>query len=307
MGRLVAQVPPQAWLAGLAVLIGLGVALAISTLWPGEVEERALRGYRAEKRQRGMTANGLLRLIWPLAVTFSYYARFVPDGSLRRGIAEKLRDAGEPLGLSVDEFLGLNLAVAVALGGVGATVCLVNGWSPLLALPFFFLGLVVPHGRLADLIKVRFKALNRGLPPAIDVVVMAMAAGLDFVNALGYLLGKWSNKRDPLFEELSRFHNDLLLGKTRREALLGLAERAPTDLVKTFCGSVIEAEQRGTPLNEALAIQAEVARTRRFQRAEQAAGRAGVLIKLPLVLVMLACLLVMVGPLLVKAVRGELF
>jgi tight adherence protein C len=76
--------------------------------------------------------------------------------------------------------------------------------------------------------------------------------------------------------------------------------------VRTFVANVVQAEQRGTPLVEILAIQADVARTRRFQTAEKIAGRAGVMVLLPLMLIFMATILVLFGGLIVKGIRGEL-
>lgn len=134
-----------------------------------------------------------------------------------------------------------------------------------------------------------------------------MGAGLDFVNAVRHVVEKWSDKRDPLCEELARFLHELGLGKTRREALEDLAYRAPTELVKAFVTNAIQAEKRGTPLVEILRIQAEVARTKRFQTAEKVAGRAGVVILMPLMFIFAATVLVMFGNLVVRGFRGQLF
>ena len=101
--------------------------------------------------------------------------------------------------------------------------------------------------------------------------------------------------------------HELSLGKTRKEALEDLAYRAPTELVKAFVTNATQAEKRGTPLVEVLRIQAEVARTKRFQTAEKVAGRAGVVILMPLMFIFAATVLVMFGSLIVKGFRGQLF
>ena len=86
-----------------------------------------------------------------------------------------------------------------------------------------------------------------------------------------------------------------------------LAYRAPTELVKAFVTNAIQAEKRGTPLVEILRIQADVARTKRFQTAEKVAGRAGVVILMPLMFIFAATVLVMFGSLIVKGFRGSFF
>ncbi|MCU1280056.1 MAG: Type secretion system protein TadC, associated with Flp pilus assembly [bacterium] len=290
--------------------LGLGAtaaALFVWVLYPGELPPVNLLGYRETKRREGLERSTLLRLVWPLARPLTWYARFIPGVGWRRDLERRLIAAGDPLGLSVDEAVGINLALLLCALGCAFLLDQAAHLGLLLYVLFLLVGAVMPTMFLSEVAQERFKQINRGLPPVLDLVVMAMTAGGDFMGSVGQVVSKWSRKRDPLYDELSRFVNDLMLGKTRREALESFAARAPTEIVKTFVGSVIEAEQRGTPLVEILAIQADVARTRRFQRAEQIAGRAGVLVKLPLILILAACMLVMFGGVIVKALRGELW
>lgn len=292
---------------GAAALAGAAMGLVVWVLYPGERRVVDLRGYRETKRKDGLERSTLIRLVWPLVGPLGWYARFIPGSAWREELRQRLIAAGEPLGLDVDEAVGLNLALVLCALGCAFGLEQVAHLGPLLYVLFLMVGAVMPSMFLSELTQERFKQINRGLPPVLDLIVMAMTAGGDFMGAVAQVVSKWSRKRDPLYDELSRFLNDLMLGKTRREALEAFAARAPTELVKTFVGAVIEAEQRGTPLVEVLAIQAEVARTRRFQRAEQIAGRAGVLVKLPLILILAACMLVMFGGVIVKALRGELW
>ena len=289
------------------VFAATATAMLVWLALPGEARLPQLLGYRETKRKEGLERNRLLRLVWPLAQRLTFYAHFLPFPGWRRDVAKKLIDAGEPLGMCVDEFIGLNLALALCGLGCAFVLDQAAHLGGSLYVVFFLVGVMVPSMYLSEIAQERFKSINRGLPPVLDLVVMAMTAGADFMGSVGQVVSKWSRKRDPLYDELSRFLNDLMLGKTRREALETFAARAPTELVKTFVGAVIEAEQRGTPLVEVLAIQADVARTRRFQRAEQIAGRAGVLVKLPLIVILAACMLVMFGGVIVKALRGQLW
>jgi tight adherence protein C len=294
------------WLISMCVTAGaaalaLGLAL-VPDRWSG-VE---LRGQRAAKRRAGLDENTLLRAVWPLVRAGAYYAARLPIGRWRARQTALLTDAGQPLGLSADELAGLTFALGVVglasafvvsqLNGMGAGIYVVGGG----------LGVMLPSLWLNEQVKNRFKSINRGLPQALDLIVMSMGAGLDFPGSVRQVVERWSDKRDPLYDDLSRFLGEISLGKTRREALEDLAARAPTQLVKTFVANAIQAEQRGTPLVEILATQAEVARTRRFQTAEKIAGRAGVVVLLPLMLIFVAVLLVLFGGLIVKGFRGTL-
>jgi tight adherence protein C len=271
------------------------------------MRDPVLRGYRATRRRDALAASALLRMSWPFIRLCTYYAQLVGAKEWKEKKSLQLRNAGEPLGLSPDEFLGLNIATTV--GGVSLAVLI--AW--LLGMGFgivivgAFLGMMMPNMWLSEKATVRLASINRGLPQALDLVVLSMGAGLDFIGAVRHVVEKWSDKHDPLCEELSRFLHELSLGKTRKEALEDLAYRAPTELVKAFVTNAIQAEKRGTPLVEILRIQADVARTKRFQTAEKIAGRAGVVILMPLMFIFAATVLVMFGSLIVKGFRGQLF
>jgi tight adherence protein C len=78
--------------------------------------------------------------------------------------------------------------------------------------------------------------------------------------------------------------------------LLELAKRAPTDSVVEFTNALIQADERGNPVAEVLAIQASVYRNKRSVRAEESAAKAGVAMVGPLMLVFLALMGLLLGP-----------
>jgi tight adherence protein C len=293
---------------GVALVAAAAAAAASVLLFiPSDLRDPVLRGYRATRRREALESSVLLRIAWPLIRLCTYYAQLVPAKEWKEKKSVQLRNAGEPAGLSPDELLGL--CIASTLGGTGLAVL----FSTALGMGFgfviigFFLGMMLPSLWLSEKAQSRLQSINRGLPQALDLVVLSMGAGLDFIGAVRHVVEKWSDKKDPLCEELSRFLHELSLGKTRKEALEDLAYRAPTELVKAFVTNAIQAEKRGTPLVEILRIQADVARTRRFQTAEKIAGRAGVVILMPLMFIFAATVLIMFGSLIVKGFRGQLF
>jgi tight adherence protein C len=294
-------------IAGLLSSAALAAATVLLFI-PHDLRDPVLRGYRASRRREALEGSALLRLFWPVIRLCTYYAQlftvrapaWVEETSLR------LRTAGEPMGLSAEEYLGFSIATCAVGTLVAVLFDQVAQMGFGVVIVGAFLGAILPMLWLSDLATVRMTRINRGLPQALDLVVLSMGAGLDFIGAVRHVIAKWSDQKDPLYVELSRFLHELSLGKTRREALEDLAFRAPTELVKSFSANVIQAEKRGTPLVEILRIQAEVARTRRFQTAEKVAGRAGVVILMPMMFIFAATVLVMFGGLIVKGFRGQL-
>jgi tight adherence protein C len=285
---------------------GIAAFVLVLAILPSSRRVVALTGYRANSRQEGLERNRALKLMWPLVELGTQYASRLAMPAWRARATELLREAGAPLGLDVDELFGVVFASTAVGLGMAFLINLVRPMGAGLYILGGAAGVFMPFQALSEQGKLRFKQINRGLPQALDLIVMAMGAGLDFTGSLRHVVERWRDKRDHMYIELHRFLHELSLGKTRREALEDLAVRAPTELVRTFVANVIQAEQRGTPLVEILAIQAEVARTRRFQTAEKIAGRAGVVILLPLMLIFAATLLVLFGGLIVKSMRGTL-
>jgi tight adherence protein C len=274
---------------------------------PSELRDPMLRGYRATRRREAIDGSALLKIFWPVIKLCTYYAQIIPAKEWKEKTSLKLRNAGEPWGLSPDEFMGLIIASVASATLAAFLFAAGTGMGYGVVIVAAFLGAMLPGIWLSDKATMRLQSINRGLPQALDLIVLSMGAGLDFIGAVKHVVEKWSDKRDPLCEELSRFLHELSLGKTRKEALEDLAYRAPTELVKAFVTNAIQAEKRGTPLVEVLKIQAEVARTKRFQTAEKIAGRAGVVILMPLMFIFAATVLVMFGSLIVKGFRGQLF
>jgi tight adherence protein C len=131
-----------------------------------------------------------------------------------------------------------------------------------------------------------------------------MSAGLDFPGAIRQLVEKSSDPGDALIEELRRLLQSLQLGRTRKQTLGDLAKHAPTSSVNEFVSALVQAEERGNPIAEVLAIQAVASRQRRTVAAEEAASRAGVAMVLPLLLLFLSIMLLLLGPPMLQLAQG---
>lgn len=293
------------YIAAAVLFVGSAVMLFVASALPTHLVNPVLVGVAASKRREALERSTLLRAIWPVVRVFTTYARFMPR-RLMQSRRRTLIQAGEPCGFTAEEFTGFNLVCA--LGGflLMAIAAKLNNLGIGFAIFGLAFGLFWPGFWLAQVAQERMRAVNKGLPQALDLMVMAMAAGLDFVGSLNYIVGMWSEKKDALYEELCRMLQELALGKTHAQALETFAERAPTSLVREFVSNVIQSSRRGTPLIEVLTIQAEVARVKRFQTAEKVANRAGVLLLIPILFCMGATLIIMFGNLVVKGFRGQL-
>jgi tight adherence protein C len=214
--------------------------------------------------------------------------------------------AGSYLGLLAEELCALS--VLSAAGGLvaGTLANFVVKIGPMFIVGVGAFGAVAPFLSVSSAAGDRTKAIGRRLPSAIDLLALSMSAGLDFPSALRQAVEKSGTPDDPLIEELSLILQSLQLGRTRRQALEEFAERCPIDAVCEFVGSVVQAELRGNPLAEVLRIQAEISRQRRTVLAEEAAAKAGVSMIMPLVLVFVAVLILIAGPMAIRLSQNGL-
>lgn len=285
---------PLFWVAMPMVVGGAGaVAYVLACIPP---LARPAVGSRGLRRNEALADGGGFAGIEPLVRVVGGWIAHLRLGEVRLRLEERIRHAGDPLGLSPDELLALNALSVAVLGALGAVITSLVGGSASMWLGAVALGAYLPHAQLASTKKARFKQIDRGLPAAIDLAALCMGAGLDFPGALRQITEKSSNRRGALHRELVRILQQLELGRTRRQALLELEERCPTDAVRDFVGAVVQAEEKGNPLAEVLEVQAGMLRMRRSVMAEEAAARAGVMMMGPLMLMFVAILLMLVGP-----------
>jgi tight adherence protein C len=292
--------PASAWfwlasgaLASTAAALGFALTLAPST-------PASRLGLRGLKRQRALEQSELWRGVEPLLRWLGVRMGSVLSPKQRERVDRLLSLAGDVLGLNPEEYLALSL-LSTALGaGLAVAFASVGDVSVNLMLMLFLpLGALLPHFQIGGTGRDRLVAISRGLPFVVDLMGMAMSAGLDFPGAVRQVVEKAPNASDPTIEELTLMLQGMQIGRSRQEVLRELARRAPCDAVLEFTGALIQAEQRGNPIGEVLQIQANTYRTRRSVNAEEAAAKAGVQMTAPLFLVFVSVLMLVLGPMLV--------
>lgn len=194
-------------------------------------------------------------------------------------LADKKRDeldktltyAGDFMGITVDEYLALILLAGLVGASLGGVITFLDGRF---LFAIFGLGLVfgiIPHIIVDNARVERFRAINRGLPYAIDLMALSMSAGLDFPGALHQVVTR-AKANEALKDELGYILQQFYLGRTRAQVLKELSARVPIEVVREFVNSLLQAEERGTPVASVLEIQATTARIRRANLAENAAS-----------------------------------
>ena len=294
----------------MTLYIGLGcftvaIALAIYTLASTPAEPPPTLGLRGYNRQRALAGSTGFALIEPVIRKVGGWIAHLPLRNWRRRAGQLLSMAGDYLGLTPNEYLAL-----IALGGLGGlllggVVAIGLGSTPLVAMLLAGFGAWMPWSMVLGEAQRRRRSIERELPATIELIALCMSAGLDFTGAIKQATADHGLAETPLREELQRILRELELGHSRRRALESLALRVPSESVRDFVAAVIQSEERGNPLRDVLRVQATVLRTRRSILAEEAAAHASVAMIGPLVLLLSATLLLLAGPLFIRAVLSS--
>jgi tight adherence protein C len=280
-----------------SLALGIALAIAVYTVLSAPSRIASRFGMRGLRRQREIARNPNWASFEPFVRWLGVRAGRLLTDETAASIDALIGQAGDFMGLTPDEFLALSILTSIGGGVVGALAGVYFAVAvPLCAILGIAFGAAAPYLHISGIATERLRSIGRGLPYTVDLMALSMGAGLDFPGAVRQVVEKSSNPDDPILEEFILLLQSLSLGRTRRDALLEFARRAPVDTVKEFVNSLVQAEERGNPVAEVLSIQANVSRQRRSTRGEEAAAKAGVQLMLPLTLIFLAVLALMIGP-----------
>jgi tight adherence protein C len=174
-------------------------------------------------------------------------------------------------------------------------------WSPIKAYGLvagtFILAYKAPDLYLKNKITKRSHAIRKGLPDALDLLVICAEAGLT-VDAAFHRVSKELSKAYPeLGEEFQLTAIELGFLSDRRTAFENLAARIDLDAIRGVVTTMIQTEKYGTPLASALRVLSAEFRNERMMRAEEKAARLPAIMTVPLILFILPVLfIVILGP-----------
>ena len=222
----------------------------------------------------------LFRMLWPLIILVEF--------NFGRLLFSKTR---------------LEQAAGLGLGCVGNEMTGMEGISlPAMA---GLLGYFYPAIWLRDQTKARNLQILKALPFFLDIVTLAVEAGLNLSNAMQQAVTK--GLKGPLAVEINRVLRDTRGGKARVDALRDFADRLDFAPVTSLVSALIQAESMGSSLGPILRVQAEQRRAERFQRAEKMAMEAPVKMLGPLIMCIFPCTFIVLGfPIVVKFMTSGL-
>lgn len=253
----------------------------------------------ARAQGRFAEAHWFLRYFGWLVEILAEFIALLPIEKRREKRRQKLIRAGSPGDLNADEFEATRIVAAVLLFLAGMFMDNELDMAPVLAVSFGLLGLIYPDIWLDGYISMRRRTIFRDLPDLLDILRLAMDAGLDFGSSMAVVVEK--GRDGPLRREMEKIERDMALGRTRQEALRDFAERVAMSEINAFVLALIQADQLGASISPILATQSQMARKRRWQLAEELVNKLPMKMLGPLVVFIFpASFVILFTPLLIQ-------
>jgi tight adherence protein C len=139
--------------------------------------------------------------------------------------------------------------------------------------------------------------IRKGLPDALDILVVCVEAGMGLDAAIKRVGEEIRLTNKAISDEFKLFNLELLAGKPRQDALRNLALRTDLEDVKSLVTLIIQTDKFGTSISQALRVYSDSFRTRRYLRAEEVAAKLPVKLVVTLVLFIFPSIFVVIlGP-----------
>jgi tight adherence protein C len=226
----------------------------------------------------------------------------------RENLRTMLGAAGNPGDFTVDEFMGIKILTGLAFACLAIIFFeLKFSWygflGILLPFPLFFIGFQLPRIYLTQRIRNRQTNIEYELPYIIDLLSLAIEAGLDLTGGMQKIVEK--SRSTDIIIEFQTFLSEIKLGKSLEEALNEMAERVQILSFFSFVSSLIQAQRLGAEIGPTLRAQAEQMRYQRMILAEERVNQLPVKLLVPLVFFIFPSVLVLVmGPSMIHLMRS---
>ena len=273
-------------------------------------EQRAVSAPLAIRRNlTSSTSGGLRRFIAPV------------DPRERHRVEEQLTRAGfrsEQAFMTyyfIRAVLGFFLPLPIVLGvltmsataNAGAHLPLVDldmTTSVMLACTMLLIGFYGPPVWLRRRIKARQRAIRYGFPHALDMMQVAIEAGLGFDSALARVANELKHAHPALAEEFAIVGLELRAGKGREQVLADLADRTQVDAIAVFTKAIAQSITFGTSIATTLQVYAREMRHQRMMMAEERANQLPVKMSVIMVVFLLPTIFLMaLSPVIIRLAR----
>jgi tight adherence protein C len=303
-------------LTAVAFITVLAVWYSLIERDPMERRARVLAARRAELRSSTLKGRGQSRrqqerlsAIRRVVMLFKLVQR-----QQSTKLNERVAQAGLRSRDAVVVFLFFKIATPVLLGAAAfllVYVLEIGDLSPVtrlcVVLAGAVLGFFVPELYVTNLTSKRQLALSKGLPDALDLLVICAESGLALDVALERVANEIGGANPELAEELELTAIELGFLPERRQALTNLNRRTNLPAIRGVVNTLLQTEKYGTPLSQSLRVLANEFRDQRLLRAEEKAARLPATLTVPMIVFILPVLfIVLIGPAIISVMDNLL-
>ncbi len=303
---LIVLIASAVWL----VVMGLRDSFGVDPL-EARLADYAEKGEMTSLEEIELSQPFIERVIYPAAKRFGDIAqRFTPQNALTE-TRDKLEMAGAPRWMEPVIFLSSRFLAGIVFGGLvlllfslSPTTTIFSLRSIMLTGSMLVTGFFVPNLMLNGRIRKRQKVILNAMPDALDLLTIAVEAGLGFDAAMKKVVEKWDNE---LSQAYARVLQEIQLGRLRREALRDMADKIGLPEMDSFVAAVVQSDQLGISMARVLRVQSDSMRVKRRQRAEENAQKAPVKMLIPMAfLIFPTIMIILLGPAILQIMRSTL-
>jgi tight adherence protein C len=209
-----------------------------------------------------------------------------PSASEVKKLQKQLMQAGIRSSSAPMMFRAFHLLSMAAFPAIVALACALTA-RPLANATFYILiafvvGFFLPRYVLGKMVRSRQQQVRWGLADALDLMVISIEAGLGLNAAMMKVATELKEVHPDICDEFELANLEIRVGRDREEALRNLAERTGVDDLRSLVAMLIQTDKFGSSIGKAIRAYSDSLRTKRRQRAEQAAQKAAVKLLLPL-------------------------
>ena len=210
----------------------------------------------------------------------------------------RMVQAGYTSRAAVPVYLGSRIALPIGLAATSVALLSVLGMTSLagvLATAWFgAIGYIFPSFYVGSRITRRQKEMQKALPDALDLLVVCVEAGLGLNQALVRVSEEIERLSPVLSEQLALVNLEIRAGTPRDEAFRNMGDRTGLDDIRSLMAMLVQTDRFGTSVATALRVHADTMRTKRRQRAEEAAAKTTIKLVFPLVLFIFPAMFVVI-------------
>ena len=301
--------PIQLVFLALVFVVVVAGCLGVAAMLRPNVARRRLMELTPDVGRQAPVKNRLLD--WVAEATRPISKLSMPEeGFEKSSIRLRFVHAGIRNATAAAAFFGIKTLLTLGLPLLGFVALTLSG-SPLkgnsLLLAMLLLaaaGYYGPNMVLSHLVMVRQREIFESFPDALDLMTVCVEAGLGTEAAMMRVSEDLQFKSPALADEMRLVNLELRAGSDRERALRNLAIRTGVEEVDGFVTMISQAERFGTSIAASLRIHAEMLRTRRRQRAEEAAAKIALKLLFPLIFCIFPSLMVvLMGPAMIQVYR----